>query len=624
MSSFAQAVRNDPSNGINRTYGENGMPELTVQGHGYVPLAYWEKCCRDMEQDMHNKFFKDCMAQARHENEPTKVVELFLMAMQTRDCRGGKGDRLPFYHMIQNLYSEYPVTTLSLVEIIPHYGYWKDLLLLVKHVNTYPKERVDYSPLISKCYSVMGNAIIEDHAKLKSGNNDISRVGTWAPREKKEFDKKYNAVSELIKVMFPDIVGEKLLGKDKKDVVHAWNHAKGLYRSMISDLSKHLAIPEALMCADRWEEIEFARVTSLCLSRNMKAFLNECKDGSTRFHDKENRIKCADNLIESLADLKGAQLFPHELVQKVLNDYNLSPRSKAVINAQWIQIRESIVKMAADMSAELGQSQFKLSGMIPMADVSGSMMGLPLEVCIGLSILLSEITHEKFRNLIQTFSSDCRWEDLSDCHNFVDKVQKLRKAHWGMSTNFLLAMQLIANVVEKNGLSPEETPDLVVFSDMQFDAAYKENSYYGRSSKPDSNWSTMFETITALFHELGMRMDGEPRTPPNIVFWNLRSNTVGYPVGATQPGVVTMSGYNPSLMKFFLSGQLQGEVEEIVDEETGEVFRVKNQITPLESFKKVMADSRLDLVRSKLALSQEGLLAKFGTGTDANDATLFE
>jgi len=39
------------------------------------------------------------------------------------------------------------------------------------------------------------------------------------------------------------------------------------------------ATTEVLMAAQRWEEIEFTRVASLCLQRQRKAFLNEALKG---------------------------------------------------------------------------------------------------------------------------------------------------------------------------------------------------------------------------------------------------------------------------------------------------------------------------------------------------------
>lgn len=627
MSAFTTAVRtsNDPSQGVLRTLGENGMPELTVTGHGYSPLAYFEKLCRDLPYANHLEFINACIREAESENDATKVVELFLTMFQTRACRGGKGDKLPFYNMMQILFTRFPTTTLSLIEDIPHYGYWKDLLLLVKHVYLNPTKGVDYSPLIDRCYAVMAKGILDDDAKLKSGSTELSFVGKFAPREGKEFEKNYRSMSNIIKHMYPEDVGSSLRGKSKQDITTAWNHAKIKYRSVVVALATALNVPEQLMCSLRWQEINFAKnVTSLCMSRNMNAFLNQTKNGQVKHPDVQDRVLCAEHVIENLSKLAGKVLDPHELVTKVLNNRNLTPASKAVISAQWDKIREGTIEHATAQATEEGKEFFQLSSLIPIADVSGSMSGIPMEVCIALSLLLSEITHEKFRDLILTFSSDCRWEDFSDCATFVDKVQKLKRMHWGMSTNFVLAMQRIAKIVEDNGLSAEETPNLVVFSDMQFDASFHEHSYYSYSSqKPE--WSTMYETIVAMFHDLGMRMDGAPRSAPKIVFWNLRSDTVGYPAEATQPGVVTMSGYNPSLMKFFLTGQLNdGVEEEVVDEETGEVKTVRREITPLDNFKKIMSDSMLDIVRAKLVLSQEGILANFGTQGDPNEATLFE
>ena len=627
MSAFTTAVRSsvDPSQGVLRTYGENGMPELTVTGHGYTPLAYFEKTCRDLAFESHLEFIDACIREATSENDPTKVVELFLMMMQVRDCRGGKGDKLPFYNMMQIMFARFPATTMSLIENIPHYGYWKDLLLLVKHVTLNPFQGVDYSPLIDRCYAVMAKGILEDDAKLKSGSTELSFVGKFAPREDKEFEKNFRSMSNIIKNMYPEDVGSSLRGKSKAEIVAAWNRAKGKYRRVVVPLATALNVPEQFMCSMRWQEINFARVTSLCMSRNMNAFLNQTKDGQVKHPGSQDRILCAEHVIENLSKLSGKVLNPHELVTKVLNNHNLTPASKAVISAQWNKVREGTVEQAAAQSAEEGKETFQLSALVPIGDVSGSMHGIPKEVCIALSLLLSEITHKKFRDLILTFSSDCRWEDFSDCTTFVDKVYKLSKMHWGMSTNFVLAMQRIAKIVEDNGLTSGETPNLVVFSDMQFDAAFQEQSYYGSSSSSNKvEWSTMHEKIVAMFHDLGMRMDGAPRPAPKIVFWNLRSDTVGYPAEATQPGVVTMSGYNPSLMKFFLTGQLDGEEVEVVDEETGEIKTVRREITPLESFKNVMSDSRLDLVRAKLVNSSEGILAKFGTDVDPNEATLFE
>jgi hypothetical protein len=43
----------------------------------------------------------------------------------------------------------------------------------------------------------------------------------------------------------------------------SWHHARAKYRRMLSKLRKELQVPETLMCAQRWAEVEFAKVPSL-------------------------------------------------------------------------------------------------------------------------------------------------------------------------------------------------------------------------------------------------------------------------------------------------------------------------------------------------------------------------
>jgi hypothetical protein len=238
-------------------------------------------------------------------------------------------------------------------------------------------------------------------------------------------------------------------------------------------------------------------------------------------------------------------------------------------------------------------SSFSLGKVVPLSDVSGSMSGTPMMVSIGLGILCSELTHPAFRDLVLCFSGEAEWENLSGCHNFVDKVQKMKQAPWGGNTDFYKAMGRIAKVVEDNRLPAEEVPNLLVISDMQFDAASSESR----------KWNTAYENIEKLFADLGTRLHGAPMRPPTIIFWDVRGK-VAFPASASQPGVVLLSGYSPALMKFVLSGDLEDREEtvEMVDEATGEVrsATVKVAITPSEAMAKVLGEEAYAPVRAVL------------------------
>jgi hypothetical protein len=126
-----------------------------------------------------------------------------------------------------------------------------------------------------------------------------------------------------------------------------------------------------------------------------------------------------------------------------------------------------------------------------------------------------------------------------------------------MSTDFAKAMRKIAEMVCSERLEQHDIPDLLVVSDMQFDQARFEGGYgdYFGYGKVHSAWDTVYEEIAQLFHEVGMQVHGRPLSAPNIIFWNVRADTYGYPAAADQKGVMLLSGYSPALMKFILSGR---------------------------------------------------------------------
>jgi len=209
-------------------------------------------------------------------------------------------------------------------------------------------------------------------------------------------------------------------------------------------------------------------------------------------------------------------------------------------------------------------------------------------VSIALGILVSEVTHESFRDKVLTFAEKPGWHDLRGKTSFVEKTQSLAKANWGGSTDFYAAMKLIAKVVRRQNLRADEIPDLLVISDMQF------NEAIGRKS-----WDLSQLKINSMFRDLGLELHGRPFDPPQIIFWNVRGDVVGYPASADSKGVIMLSGFSPSLMKFVLSGEMEEEVIVGVDS-AGNTVKEKKQLCPREALCRVLYDSGLDAVRAAL------------------------
>ena len=649
-----------------RTRGENGHAELTAAGLGDALLALFDKAVRGLDETRVRTLTSDVIAEARDARDERRVKDLFVLAFHTRWCRGGKGERKLFYQLLAVLYERYPAVVVGLVDLIPVYGYWKDLLSLLLECN---RDGIDYAPLSARVWAVYAAQIQADAAELTAAQLErrapkLSLAAKFAPSERGQHSRALKADREICKLLFPTLVGDRMVAGREA----AWPTARAKYRRILSSLRRALAVPEVRMCAQQWAEIEFGKVSSLCLDRHKRAFLNE---GKARAHeDNPDRAACRENLLTLIRDkgvaaLKGKQLFPHELVQQVLEPkrglcgfggfggrgHGLSEAVSAVLNVQWEAIRAGLLEQVEARQAELALAASEvdrvdvlrtasdicpgaaalnvaadvamlsavatgarkpvgLSRVVPMADVSGSMDGTPMHVAIALGILVSEVTHPAFRDKVLTFHTNPTWHDLSMHTTFVDKVQSLQGAQWGGSTDFGKAMEKIAELVRAERLEQGDVPDLLVVSDMQFNQARAHGgSYYPLGGYPsylfdhatatkDEGWSTAYENITRMFAQLGIELHGHPLQPPNIIFWNVRADTVGFPAAADDKGVMLLSGFSPALMKFILSGEM--EEERVTLDAEGAVVKTRTQLDPKETLRRVLDDTGLDAVRAVL------------------------
>jgi hypothetical protein len=195
----------------------------------------------------------------------------------------------------------------------------------------------------------------------------------------------------------------------------------------------------------------------------------------------------------------------------------------ALLNSQW---RDS-----SSLTGALGK-------MIAMVDVSGSMEGDPMNVAIALGIRIAEKGNLGKR--VMTFSAEPSWVNLEGYPDFVSKVEFLRRAPWGMNTNFRAALDMILDAIIQNQMSPEDVQDmiLVVLSDMQMDAG------------DHCDKKALYDFMKSKYEAAGIRLHGKAFKPPHILFWNLRS-TNGFPSLSSQPNCSMMSGFSPALLNQF-------------------------------------------------------------------------
>lgn len=273
--------------------------------------------------------------------------------------------------------------------------------------------------------------------------------------------------------------------------------------------------------------------------RCRKAFLNEALKGKlsaaqyetgNRHPDDPSRVAARQHLREAVAKkaVKGKQLMPHEVAAKCMAGRQaLSTLEGELMHAQWVALREGTreamataaaarevaVREAAGEGAGLADlaalrtalpKSIDLGKLVALVDVSGSMSGQPMEVAIGLGLLVSELSAPAFRDRVLTFESQPNWVDLSGCAQIADKVKQLQRAPWGGSTDFEAACEKILQAAEVAKLKPDEIPDLIVFSDMQFDCA--RGGYGGHYGGGVRSWETHHERLVRRFAEVGRKV----------------------------------------------------------------------------------------------------------------------
>ena len=506
-------------------------------------------------------------------------------------------------------------------------GYWKDLVHLLASDDC-PRALADKSEELI-CQQLLADEAESSAATAEKRTPSLSLVAKYAPREGTKFDKgPLRLAQRLAHRLFGSANPAASARKDRK---------------LCSSLNSQLCTTEVLMAAGRWEEIRFARVASLCLQRHRKAFLNEAlkgvltpaQDGTGNRHpDDPARVAARLHLREAIVSKKGVQgkaLMPHEIVKLCLGGEgrSLSTLEADLMNAQWASLRAGtleamrtaveqrdleVLEAAAHATAGLGSlaaleralpKHVDLGKLVALVDVSGSMSGTPMEAAIALGILVSELAAPTFRDRVLTFESVPNWVDLSSHTSIRDKVRACEQAPWGGSTNFEAACERILGAAEAAKLPPDEVPDLIVFSDMQFDQA---NGGHG------GRWETAFERLQRRFAEVGQRVCGAPYAAPRIIFWNLRANTVGFPVAKDTPNVQLLSGFSPALLKLVVSGaDMVGDEEEVTEtvmmpdgsiQTTTKV--VRSGPTPEQTLRTALDDAVFDAVRLQLAALEAG------------------
>lgn len=456
---------------------------------------------------------------------------LYRLIGQTRDIIDGKGEYTLTYMMIHTWYEFYPELAFfalkCLVDLgdksIHQYGSWKDIKYFCEYCKSQGADVAH--PLIQYAIRLTNEQLKQDYDNLEANATGISLLARWTPREKSSFGWLYQSFAT-------DYFSQYMKTANTHErYIKATLKCKTEYRKVLSSLNKQLDTLQIKQCGKQWSKINFNKVTSISNTKQKKAFLNIKKNGETRHPEDQDRIECAENFrarikkaVDGEVEMKGKRVGMADFTKQAL-DVIRHPNEDEInlLNSQW-----------RDNSSQNGA----LGNFIAMVDVSGSMDGDPMNVAISLGIRISE--KSKLGKRVMTFSSSPTWVNLEGYNDFVSQVEFLKRAPWGMNTNFYAALDMILDAIIVNKLSPEDVQDmvLVVLSDMQMD------------SGDSCDKAVLYEKMKDKYETAGIRVHGKPYKPPHILFWNLRS-TSGFPSLSSQPNCSMMSGFSPALLNLF-------------------------------------------------------------------------
>lgn len=415
------------------------------------------------------KDIESLFASAYAEDRLHAVKTLFY----ARDIREGLGERNVFRVIAKHLAHNHKEDIKINFPIIAEFGRWDDFYCFVG------------TPLEKEAFEFMHEQYMKDLEALAKGNGEsVSLLGKWL--------KSVNASSVETRKL--GRLTAKYFGESQAD-----------YRKNCSKLRAHIDIVESKMSANSWTEINYSAVPSVASLRYRDAFVK---------HDEEGYKSFLESVAKGEKTINAGALFPYDLVGNYMG-WGKNSQMDPTVEAQW-KAMPNFVTEPKDF--------------LIMADVSGSMMGRPMETSVGLAIYFAEKNTGMYHNKFMTFSGKPELIDLPEGGTLYEKVQKTMHANWGMNTDLRAAFEMILKAAVKNNVAQEELPAaLVVISDMEIDAGCNDEL-------------TFVDEMEAKFKAAGYKI-------PVLVWWNVEARQDTFHAEATNPNVRFVSGSSASVFK---------------------------------------------------------------------------
>ncbi|KAL4610124.1 hypothetical protein ACB092_08G029400 [Castanea dentata] len=361
-----------------------------------------------------------------------------------------------------------------------------------------------------------------DMQALNAGKRkEISLAAKWCPAIDSAYDKSLLICESIARRVFPKESDPEYQTLEEAD--YAYRILGRLRKKVLEPLCKVL-----YMSANMWETLPYNSVPSVAMKNYKSHFLR---------HDD---VKRGDSTIAAGA------LLPHEIIAS-LKDSD----GGEVAELQWKRMVDDLSKKG------------KLSNCIAVCDVSESMSGDPMEVCMALGLMISELSEDPWKGQVITFDDNPKIQRIQG-ESLYEKTSFIREMECGGCTDFQKVFDEILQVAVEANLSEDQLIQKVfVFSDMEFNEASEHCYGYDSESESESeSEEKRQEEREARLRRSGKETDSEViqrefrekgyNKVPEIVFWNLRGDPKATPVPSDQGGVALVSGFSKNLVKLSL------------------------------------------------------------------------
>ena len=627
-----------------------------------------ERKLDDETKSMFNEYFDtitNCVTSLPDSQRAYAYGLVFRYLFYVRSVRvAGKKSRLLFYYLFERLHTIFPQTCVALIKLLPDFGYFGDLDILIEMMSAYPDvvaaAETTYVKYIDlDCQLIFGKSLAqvskdeaqELNTRLKTlsveeirqfvNGRRLSLASKWFKREGKHNSSHRENI--LIDVYFPNGGIRDL--QNSQDM-HARqlakkriNYCQMVFRYVISALSQVVLVGEQMMCETNeahrtWKDIDHKAMPAKFVTKYRKALANEkLKEGVTEeFNETGNRhplnidrVECRKNLIASLlkGKLNGAMQDIDRLSKIVYdnlkNSYadtqrmklspSLSSTERLIIATQW---NDMVAKLKVEINDIIDKDRKEAEeamldfidprNVVPVIDTSGSMHSAGVQdKAIGLGILASYLSTMSGCLISYSERPQVFHLNLNETKDVFDHFLTIMNGPTGLSTNIDSTYDCMLRLMESAGIIKTDFA-MLFLTDGQFD----EQVIFDKTSDYEPVYIRPSERFgqTAV-KRLEANFADAGYNMPRTIFWNFNSQSPGFPASSITRGVQLVSGYSQTLMIQVFTGDYEYEVQED--------GTLKVNVDPWTTFYKAITNPGYDPVIAVVAETGEGCLVNLAS-----------